>query len=117
LQPELLELVGRLRQLIDLLYPGGSYPHEVRDALERIQTILATLEKSGDGKQAKLQEEAVDQLERLLQSLREHSRQRQQEMHEKARRFADLEHTAARLAMALQEEVVRSKQQVAASVL
>jgi hypothetical protein len=117
LQPELLELVGRLRQLIDLLYPGGSYPHEVRDALERIQTILATLEKSGDGKQAKLQEEAVDQLERLLQSLREHSRQRQQEMHENARRFADLEHTAARLAMALQEEVVRSKQQVAASVL
>jgi Ca-activated chloride channel family protein len=117
LQPELLELVERLRQLIDLLYPGGSYPHEVRDALERIQTILATLEKSGDGKQAKLQEEAVDQLERLLQSLREHSRQRQQEMHEKARRFADLEHTAARLAMALQEEVVRSKQQVAASVL
>ena len=116
LQPELLELVERLRQLIDLLYPGHSYPHEVRDALERIQTILATLEKSGDGKQAKLQEEAVDQLERLLQSLREHSRQRQQEMHENARRFADLEHTAARLTMALQEEVVRAKQEVTASI-
>ena len=77
---------------------------------------MATLEKSGDGKQAKLQEEAVDQLERLLQSLREHSRQRQQEMHENARRFADLEHTAARLAMALQEEVVRAKQQVTAAI-
>jgi Ca-activated chloride channel family protein len=116
LQPELLELVGRLRQLIDLLYPGHSYPHEIRDALHRIRTVLDTLEKSGDDKQAKLQEEAVDQLERLLQSLREHSRQRQQEMHEKARRFADLEHTAARLAMALQEEVVRAKQQSAGAV-
>ncbi|MBJ7392535.1 MAG: hypothetical protein JHC85_13275, partial [Chthoniobacterales bacterium] len=113
LQPEFLELVERLRQLIDLLYPGHSYPHEVRDALQRIQAILATLEKSGDDKQAKLQEEAVDQLERLLQSLREHSRQRQQEMHENARRFADMEHTVARLAMALQEEVVRAKEQLA----
>ena len=116
LQPEFLELVERLRQLIDLLYPGHSYPHEVRDALQRIEAILATLEKSGDDEQAKLQEEAVDQLERLLQSLREHSRQRQQEMHENARRFADMEHTVARLAMALQEEVVRAKQQAAASI-
>jgi hypothetical protein len=116
LRPELTELIDRLRQLVDRLYPGRSYPHEVRDALQKIQAALAALEKSGDGKQAKLQEEAVDQLERLLQSLREHSRQRQQEMHENARRFADLEHTAARLAMALQEEVVRAKQQDAASV-
>jgi Ca-activated chloride channel family protein len=116
LQPEFLELVERLRQLIDLLYPGHSYPHEVRDALQRIEAILATLEKSGDDEQAKLQEEAVDQLERLLQSLREHSRQRQQEMHENARRFADMEHTVARLAMALQEEVVRAKQEAAASI-
>jgi hypothetical protein len=113
LQPEFLELVERLRQLIDMLYPGQSYPPEVHDALQRIQAILATLEKSGDDKQAKLQEEAVDQLERLLQSLREHSRQRQQEMHENARRFADMEHTVARLAMALQEEVVRAKEQLA----
>jgi hypothetical protein len=37
-------------------------------------------------------------------------------MHENARRFADLEHTAARLAMALQEEVIRAKQQSAALV-
>jgi hypothetical protein len=53
----------------------------------------------------------------MLQLLREHSRHKQAELHDQTRRFADLEHTAARLAMTLQEEVVRSKQQVAASVL
>jgi Ca-activated chloride channel family protein len=109
LRPDLAELVDRLRQLVDMVYPGRSFPHEVRDALQQIKATLAKLEKSSEAERAELQEEAVDNLERMLQSLREHSRQRQQEMHENARRFADLEHTAARLAIALQEEIVRSK--------
>ncbi len=111
LRPELAELVDRLRQLIDMVYPGRSYPHEVHDALQQIKTTLAKLEKASEAERTQLQEEAVDNLERMLQSLREHSRQRQQEMHENARRFADLEHTAARLAEALQHEIVRAKLQ------
>ncbi len=116
LHPELAELVERLRQLIDMLYPGHSYPHEVRDALQQIKATLAKLEKSSEAERAELQEEAVDNLERMLQSLREHSRQRQQEMHENARRFAALEHTAARLAEALQHEIVRTKRETAGTL-
>gem|GEM_PF-6544753 len=78
---------------------------------------LVGLEKSGETEHTRLQEEAVDNLERLLLMLREHSRHKQAELHEQARRFADLEHTAARLAMALQEEVVRAKQQAAGAAL
>jgi Ca-activated chloride channel family protein len=115
--PELQPVVERLRQLIDMLYPGHSYPHEVRDALQKIQAALVGLEKSGETEHTRLQEEAVDNLERLLLMLREHSRHKQAELHEQARRFADLEHTAARLAMALQEEVVRAKQQAAGAAL
>ena len=117
LRPELTELIDRLRQLVDRLYPGHSYPHEVGDALQQIKTILAKLGKVSEAERTALQAEAVDQLQRLLQSLREHSRQRQQEMHENALRFADLEHTAARLAEALQHEIVRAKRETAGAVL
>ena len=108
-RPEVVQLVERLRQLVDMLYPGQSYPHEVRDALERIQGIIHTLEKSGEDQHVALQQEVVDQVERLLQSLREHARHRRQELHEQARHFADLEHTAVQLAVEFQSDVVRSK--------
>lgn len=110
LRPEVAELVERLRQLVEMLYPGQSYPQEVREALQRLQAILDALEKCSDGGlRAKLHEEAVDNTERLLHALREHSRCKQAELHDQARRFADLEHTAARLAVEFQEEVARSK--------
>jgi hypothetical protein len=109
LQTELAELVERLRHLINLVYPGGSYPHELRETLRKIHLTLVSLEKSSEDERARLQEEAGGQVELLLRYLREHSRQRQQELHENARRFADLEHTAGRLAITLQEEDVRSK--------
>jgi len=51
-----------------------------------------------------------------LQSLREHARHRKQELHDQARHFADLEHTAVQLAMEFQTDVVRAKQQAAASI-
>jgi len=94
-----------------MLYPGQSYPHEVRDALQRIQAIIHTLENSGEDEQVALQEKAVDQVDRLLQSLREHAHHRKQELHEQARHFADLEHTAVQLAMEFQTDVVRAKSQ------
>jgi hypothetical protein len=109
LRPELTELIDRLRQLVDRLYPGRSYPHEVRDALQQIKTILAKLGKVSEAERTALQTEAVDQLQRLLQSLREHSRHRQQELQAQAQGFAELEHTTARLAEALQHEIVRAE--------
>lgn len=113
-RPEIAELVERLRQLVDMLYPGHSYPLEVRDALQRLQTLIATIEKCGeDGQRAVLTEEAVENTECLLHVLREHSRYMQSQLHEQARRFADLEHTAARLAVELQTEVANAKSQLA----
>ena len=106
LRPQVAQLVDRLRQLVDMLYPGQSYPPEVHDALARIQAIIHTLEKSAEDQHVALQQEVVDQVERLLQSLREHA-------HEQARHFADLEHTAVQLAMEFQSDVVRSKEQLA----
>ena len=110
---EVAQLVDRLRQLADMLYPGHSYPPEVREALQRIQGIIHTLEKSGEDEHIALQQEVVDQVERLLQSLREHARHRKQELHDQSRHFADLEHTAVQLAMEFQSDVVRSKEQLA----
>ena len=112
-RPEIAELGERLRQLVDMLYPGHSYPHEVRDALQRLQTLIVTIEKCSDEDRAKLNEEAVDTTERLLHLLREHSRYMQSQLHEQARRFADLEHTAARLAVEFQTEVANAKAQLA----
>jgi hypothetical protein len=115
-RPEVVQLVERLRQLVDMLYPGQSYPPEVHDALARIQASIHALEKSGEDEQGVLQQMAVDQVERLLQSLREHAHHRKHELHEQARHFADLEHTAVQLAMEFQTDVVRAKQQAAASI-
>ena len=112
-RPEVAQLVERLRQLVDMLYPGHSYPPEVRDALRRIQGIIHALEKTGEDEHIALQQEVVDQVERLLQSLREHARHRKQELHDQSRHFADLEHTAVQLAMEFQTDVVRSKEQLA----
>ena len=113
LRPEVAQLVERLRQLVDMLYPGQSYPPEVHDALARIQTSIRTLEKSGEDEHGALQQMAVDQVERLLQSLREHAHHRKHQLHEQARHFADLEHTAVQLAMEFQTDVVRAKEQLA----
>lgn len=114
LRPEVAELVERLRQLVDMLYPSQSYPQEVRNALQRLQSLVATLEKCSDDEQrAVLTEEAVDNTERLLQVLREHSRYKQAELHDQARRFADLEHTAACLAVEFQTEVAKAKMMTA----
>ena len=112
-RPEVAQLVDRLRQLVDMLYPGQSYPPEVHDALARIQATIRTLEKSGEDENGALQQMAVDQVERLLQSLRDHAHHRKLELHEQARHFADLEHTAVQLAMEFQTDVVRSKEQLA----
>ena len=117
LRPEVAELVERLRQLVDMLYPGQSYPHEVRDALKRIQAVIHTLEKSGEDEHAALQQEAVDQVDRLLQSLREHARHRKQELHDQARHFADLEHTAVLLGLEFQSEVVASQLEADAATM
>jgi len=112
-RPEVAQLVERLRQLVDMLYPGQSYPPEVHDALARIQASIRTLEKSGEDEHGALEQMAVDQVERLLQSLREHAHHRKHELHEQARHFADLEHTAVQLAMEFQTDVVRAKEQLA----
>jgi Ca-activated chloride channel homolog len=117
LRPEVAELVERLRQLVDMLYPGQSYPHEVRDALKQIQAVIHTLEKSGEDEHAALQQEAVDQVDRLLQSLREHARHRKQELHDQARHFADLEHTAVLLGLEFQSEVVASQLEADAATM
>lgn len=117
LRPEVAELVERLRQLVDMLYPGQSYPHEVRDALERIQAVIHTLETTGEDEHVALQQEAVDQVDRLLQSLREHARQRKQELHDRARHFADLEHTAVLLALEFQSDVVASQLEADAATM
>ena len=108
-RPEVAQLVDRLRQLVDMLYPGQSYPPEVHDALARIQATIRTLDKTGEDEHIALQQEVVDQVERLLQSLREHARHRKQELHDQSRHFADLEHTAVQLAMEFQTDVVRAK--------
>lgn len=114
LRPEVAELVERLRQLVDMLYPGQSYPQEVRDALQTLQGLVATRENCSDDEQrARLTEEAVENTECLLRMLREHARYKQAELHENARRFADLEHTLARLAVELQTEVANAKTQLA----
>jgi Ca-activated chloride channel family protein len=117
LRPEVAELVERLRQLVDMLYPGQSYPHEVRDALERIQASIHAMEKTGEDEHVALQQEAVDQVDRLLQSLREHARQRKQELHDRARHFADLEHTAVLLALEFQSDVVASQLEADAATM
>ena len=117
LRPEVAELVERLRQLVDMLYPGQSYPHEVRDALKQIQAVIHTLEKSGEDEHTALQQEAVDQVDRLLQSLREHARHRKQELHDQARHFADLEHTAVLLGLEFQSEVVASQLEADAATM
>ena len=111
LRPEVAQLVDRLRQLVDMLYPGQSYPPEVHDALARIQATIRTLEKSGEDEHGALQQMAVDQVDRLLQSLRDHAHHRKLELHEQARHFADLEHTAVQLAMEFQTDVVRSQRE------
>ena len=113
LRPQVAQLVDRLRQLVDMLYPGQSYPPEVHDALARIQATIRTLEKSGEDEHGALQQMAVDQVDRLLQSLRDHAHHRKLQLHEQARHFADLEHTAVQLAMEFQTDVVRSKEQLA----
>jgi len=113
LRPEVAQLVDRLRQLVDMLYPGQSYPPEVHDALARIQATIRTLEKSGEDEHGALQQMAVDQVDRLLQSLRDHAHHRKLQLHEQARHFADLEHTAVQLAMEFQTDVVRAKEQLA----
>ena len=113
LRPQVAQLVDRLRQLVDMLYPGQSYPPEVHDALARIQATIRTLEKSGEDEHGALQQMAVDQVDRLLQSLRDHAHHRKLQLHEQARHFADLEHTAVQLAMEFQSDVVRSKEQLA----
>ena len=113
LRPEVVQLVERLRQLVDMLYPGRSYPPEVHDTLARIQASIHALEKTGEDEHVALQQEVVDQVERLLQSLREHARHRKQELHDQSRHFADLEHTAVQLAMEFQTDVVRAKEQLA----
>ena len=109
LRPEVAQLVDRLRQLVDMLYPGQSYPPEVHDALARIQATIRTLEKSGEDEHGALQQMAVDQVDRLLQSLRDHAHHRKLQLHEQARHFADLEHTAVQLAVEFETDVVRSK--------
>jgi len=48
-----------------------------------------------------------------LQSLREHAHHRKHQLHDQARHFADLEHTAVQLAMEFQTDVVRAKEQLA----
>ena len=58
-----------------------------------------------------LQQMAVDQVDRLLQSLRDHAHHRKLQLHEQARHFADLEHTAVQLAMEFQTDVVRSQRE------
>ena len=113
LRPEVVELVERLRALVDMLYPGQSYPQEVREALQTLEPLLTKLEKCGDDERTKLHGEVVDTTDRLLHVLREHSRYKLAQLHEQARRFADLEHTAARLAVELQMDVAKAKAQVA----
>ena len=81
--------------------------------MARIQTSIRTLEKSGEDEHGALQQMAVDQVDRLLQSLREHAHHRKHQLHEQARHFADLEHTAVQLAMEFQTDVVRAKEQLA----
>ena len=115
LRPEVAQLLERLCQLVDMLYPGQSYPHEVRGALERIQKILRDLEHSDQNDQVALQEEAAALAEHLLQSLRDHAHHRKQELHEQARRFADLEHTAVQLAMEFQTDIARSQREAHAA--
>jgi Ca-activated chloride channel family protein len=111
LRPEVAQLLERLCQLVDMLYPGQSYPHEVRGALELIQKILRALEHSDQDDQVALQKEAAALAEHLLQSLRDHAHHRKQELHEQARRFADLEHTAVQLAMEFQTDIARSQRE------
>jgi len=113
-RPEIAELVDRLGDLVDMLYPGRSYPHEVRDTLQKLQSLAANLEKCGDEEQrTALTEKAIEITELLLYVLREHSRYKQAELHEQARRFSDLEHTAACLAVEFQTEVAKAKVQLA----
>jgi hypothetical protein len=115
LRPEVAQLLERLCQLVDMLYPGQSYPHEVRGALELIQKILRALEHSDQDDQVALQKEAAALAEHLLQSLRDHAHHRKQELHEQARRFADLEHTAVQLAMEFQTDIARSEREAHAA--
>jgi hypothetical protein len=116
-RPEVAQLVERLRQLVDMLYPGQSYPHEVRGALERIQKILRALEHCDQDDQVALQNESAALAEHLLQSLRDHAHHRKQELHEQARRFADLEHTAVQLAMECQTDIARSQREAPAATM
>jgi Ca-activated chloride channel family protein len=116
-RPEVAQLVERLCQLVDMLYPGQSYPHEVRGALERIQKILRALEHSDQDDQVALQKEAAALAEHLLQSLRDHAHHRKQELHEQARRFADLEHTAVQLAMECQTDIALSQREAPAATM
>jgi hypothetical protein len=53
----------------------------------------------------------------LLQSLREHARHRKQELHDQARHFADLEHTAVLLGLEFQSEVVASQLEADAATM
>jgi Ca-activated chloride channel family protein len=115
LRPEVAQLLERLCQLVDMLYPGQSYPHEVRGALERIQKILRTLAHCDEDEQVESQREAAALAEHLLQSLRENAHHRKQELHEQARRFADLEHTAVQLAMEFKTDIARSEREAHAA--
>ena len=109
LRPEVAQLVERLRQLFDMLYPGQSYPSQVGHALQRTQRLIANLEKSDADEQVALLNETVALVEELLRFLREHARERRQELHEQVRHFADLEHTVAQLAMEFATDVARSR--------
>jgi len=115
LRPEVAQLLERLCQLVEMLYPGQSYPDEVRGALERIQKILRTLEHCDEDEQVESQREAAALAEHLLQSLRDHAHHRKQELHEQARRFADLEHTAVQLAMEFKTDIARSEREAHAA--
>jgi Ca-activated chloride channel family protein len=113
LRPEVAGLVQRLRDMLDQLYPGRSYPPEAQEALHNMQTVLSTLETcSDDGQRAKLHEEVVDGTMQLFYALRAHSRHKQEELQEQASRYADLEQAVICIAMEFQQEVVCAKEQL-----
>ncbi|MGA1130545.1 MAG: hypothetical protein ACO3XN_10825, partial [Chthoniobacterales bacterium] len=84
--------------------------------LQRLEQIVAAISKSSD-LSSSTHNELVRALEELLHALHEYSAREEHELREKILQLAELREGVAHLAVVVQKEVVRAKQQAAGAVL
>jgi Ca-activated chloride channel family protein len=108
LSPEIVQLLEQLTKMLHLVFRGGAYPPLIARLLQRLEQIVAAISQSPDPSSMP-HDELVRTLEELLHALHEYSAREEHELREKILQLAELREGIARLAVVIQNEVVRAE--------